>query len=95
MPQPLRSTAAVLALACGLTTSAWAGAVTSRSLELQGIRFAVQSSGAGSEQQLTITTQGARRPIAPIRRTLEGRMIDAEVADLNADHPAGADRFAG
>jgi hypothetical protein len=85
MPQPLRRTAASLALACGLTGSAWAGAVTSRSLELQGIRFAVQSSGAGSQQQLTITTHGARCLITPIRRTLEGRMIDAEVADLNAD----------
>ena len=81
----LRQTAAGLALACSLTATAWAGALTSRSLELQGIRFLVQSSGEGSQQQLTITIQGARNPIAPIRRTIDGQMVDAEVADLNAD----------
>ncbi|MEI7952214.1 MAG: hypothetical protein WCH37_06015 [Synechococcaceae cyanobacterium ELA182] len=52
-------TAAALLLATALPVSAWAGAAFNKTLKLQGISFQVQSSGEGSQQQLTITTSGA------------------------------------
>jgi len=76
-------TAAALLLA--LPDSVWAGAAFNKTLELQGITFQVQSSGGGSQQQLTITTAGAKPPIKPIRQTVNGQVVGAEVADLNSN----------
>ncbi len=76
-------TAAALLLATTLPGSAWAGAAFNTTLKLQGISFKVQSSGEGSEQQLTITTTGAKPPIKPIKQTVNGQVVGAEVADLN------------
>ena len=78
-------TAAALLLATALPGSAWAGAAFNKTLELQGINFQVQSSGEGSQQQLTITTTGAKPPIKPIRQTVNGQVVGAEVADLNSN----------
>ena len=78
-------TAAALLLATALPGSAWAGAAFNKTLELQGISFQVQSSGEGSQQQLTITTTGAKPPIKLIRQTVNGKVVGAEVADLNAN----------
>ncbi len=78
-------TAAALLLATALPVSAWAGAAFNRTLKLQGISFQVQSSGEGSEQQLTITTSGAKPPIKPIQQTVNGQVVGAEVADLNSN----------
>ena len=76
-------TAAALLLATTLPGSAWAGAGFHKTLNLQGISFQVHSSGEGSQQQLTITTTGAKPPIKPIRKTVNGQVVGAEVADLN------------
>lgn len=76
-------TAAALLLATALPGSAWAGAGFHKTLNLQGISFHVHSSGEGSQQQLTITTTGAKPPIKPIRQTVNGQVVGAEVADLN------------
>ena len=76
-------TAAALLLATALPGSAWAGAGFHKTLNLQGISFQVHSSGEGSQQQLTITTTGAKPPIKPIRQTVNGQVVGAEVADLN------------
>jgi hypothetical protein len=54
-------------------------------LELQGVRFVVQSRDQGARQQLTITTTGAQRPIPVIRQLVDGSVVGAEIADLNAD----------
>ncbi len=61
-----------------------------RTLELQGIRFQVQSDNAGSENRLRIIPSGLTIDPAsidnrPIERTIDGRVTGAEVADLNAD----------
>ena len=55
--------AAALLLATALPLSSWAGGAFNRALKLQGLSFQVQASGEGSQQQLTITTSGARPPI--------------------------------
>ena len=81
---PSLTTAAVL-LATALPGGAWADAAFNQTLKLQGISFQVQSSGEGSQQQLTITTSGARPPIKPIRQTVNGRVVGARVADLNGN----------
>ena len=78
-------TAAALLLATALPGSAWAGAGFHKTLNLQGISFQVQSSGEGSQQQLTITTTGAKPPIKPIQQTVNGRVVGAKVADLNGN----------
>ena len=76
-------TAAALLLATAVPGSAWAGAAFNKTLQLQGTSFQVQSSGEGSQQQLTITTTGAKPAIKPIRQTVNGQVVGAEVADLN------------
>jgi len=78
-------TAAALLLATAVPGSAWAGAAFNKTLQLQGTNFQVQSSGEGSQQQLTITTTGAKPAIKPIRQTVNGQVVGAEVADLNAN----------
>jgi hypothetical protein len=77
--------AAALVLATALPGSARAGASFNQTLNQQGISFQVQSSGEGSQQQLTITTTGARPPIKPIQQTIDGRVVGAKVADLNGN----------
>ena len=80
-----RFVAAGLILSAAIAADAWAAAGFHRTLELQGIRFAVNSSGEGSQKQLTITTSGAKPPIKPIRQTVNGQVVGAEVADLNGN----------
>jgi hypothetical protein len=78
-------TAAALLLATTLPGSAWAGAVFNKTSKLQGITFQIKSSGEGSQQQLTITTTGAKPPIKPIKQTVNGQVVGVEVADLNGN----------
>jgi hypothetical protein len=78
-------TAAALLLAPALPGSAWAGAAFNQTMALQGITFQVKSSGEGSQQQLTITTKGAKPAIKPIHQTVNGRVVGARVADLNGN----------
>ncbi len=78
--------AAALLLAVALPSTAWAGAGFDKTLTLQGVSFHVQSSGEGSQQQLTITTTSGTKPaIKPIRQTVNGQVVGAEVADLNSN----------
>ena len=78
-------TAAALLLVGALPSTAWAGADFHKTLNLQGISFQVHSSGEGSQQQLTITTSGAKPALKPIRQTVNGQVVGAEVADLNGN----------
>ena len=78
-------TAAALLLATALPASARAGAAFNQTLQLQGISFQVQSRGEGSQQQLTISPTGANQPIQSIQQTVNGRVVGAEVADLNSN----------
>jgi len=79
----------ILAACVGLASSAggaWAGpAAFHKSDTLQGISFHVQSSGEGSQQQLTITTTGGKQPFTPIRQTVNGRVVGAVAADLTGN----------
>jgi hypothetical protein len=68
-----------------LPATAWSATPFQRSLSLQAISFTIQATGEGSRQELTIRTEGTKLPVAPIRRTVEGRVVGAEVADLNGN----------
>ena len=77
------ATALLLATALSLPQIASADRSFRRTLNLQGVTFAVQSSGEGSQQQLTITTTGTRNPMPVIRQQINGSVVDAQVADLD------------
>ena len=78
------STLLLVATLPGSAGAAAAGAFH-RILSLQGYSFHVQATGEGSQQQLTISTRGGKLPIEPTSQTVDGRVIGAEVADLNSD----------
>jgi len=80
---PFAAVGCVLALSCMAPPLLASG--FNSTLQLQGIRFVVQSQGQGTRQQLTITTTGTQRPIPVIRQLVAGSVVGAEVADLNAD----------
>ncbi len=82
---PQFTAAAALLLATAIPAPAWAGAAFNKTFKLQGISFQVKSSGEGSQQQLTISTTGAKPPIKPIQQTVNGQVMGAEVADLNSN----------
>jgi hypothetical protein len=82
------SRASLIALAlvmANLLGSAWAAGAFNRTLSLQGYSFEVNASGEGSQQRLTITTRGGKRPIKTITQTVDGQVVGAEVADLNSN----------
>ena len=89
----LQLTAAALLLATALPGGVWAGAAFNQTLSLQGVRFAVQSSGEGSEHHLTITTTRSKPPIKPILQSVNGRVMGAKVADLNGNGMPEIDVF--
>jgi hypothetical protein len=60
-------------------------AAFNQTLKQQGTSFQVQATGAGSQQQLTITTTGARPPIKPIQQTVNGRVVGGKIAELNGN----------
>ena len=76
---------AALLVSASLAGSAWAAGAFHQTLALQGVSFHVRATGEGSQQQLTITAQGVKSTFKPISETVDGRVIGAEVADLNSD----------
>lgn len=56
-----------------------------QTLELQGVSFRVQASDKGSINTLTIKTKGLKSDNRLITREINGKVTEAEVADLNAD----------
>mgnify|MGYP000025228145 FL=1 len=56
-----------------------------QTLELQGISFKVHATDKGSINTLTIKPKGLKTVIRPITREINGKAIEAEVADLNED----------
>lgn len=75
----------LIASICLVAHPAWAAGAFQRSLALQGVRFNVTATGAGSQQQLTITSTAGKRVLKPIHRTVDGQVVEAEVADLNGN----------
>lgn len=76
-------------LAAGLVVLALGGAALaapfSRSLSLQGVTYSVEARGEGSMQQLTVQARRNGKPFATVKEEIEGRVIGAEVEDLNSD----------
>ncbi len=56
-----------------------------QTLTLQGISFRVTSANSGSNNELKIMSSGLAIDNTPIVRRINGQIIRAEVADLNAD----------
>ncbi|MGB7563182.1 MAG: PliI family lysozyme inhibitor of I-type lysozyme [Prochlorococcaceae cyanobacterium] len=54
-------------------------------LSLKGYSFAVAATGEGSIQQLSVKARRGSRALAPIQESIDGRVVGAEVADLNSD----------
>jgi hypothetical protein len=77
--QPSRGTPAVLPAPASPPTP------FDQSFKLLGIGFRVTSANSESINELRIVPSGLRIDNTPIVRSIEGRIIGAEVADLNAD----------
>lgn len=75
----------LLLLSGGLSSRVRADASFNKTVSLQGYSFQVQATGEGSQQQLTILTKGGRRSIKPIRQAVDGRVVGAEVEDLDSN----------
>lgn len=80
-----RIAATALLLSASTGSTAWAAGAFHQTLTLQGVTFHVQARGEGSQQELTITATDGRRPFQPIRQTVDGQVVRAEVADLNSN----------
>lgn len=57
----------------------------SKTLELQGFKFDVSTTGEGSIQQLTIQPYGLKIDSSKINMETDGSVTNAEIADLNSD----------
>lgn len=81
--------ARVLRLAAGAAAIGLSGmalaAPFSRTLALQGVTYTVEAKGEGSMQQLTVLARRNGKPFATVKEEIEGRVIGAEVEDLNSD----------
>ncbi|MFM8500861.1 MAG: PliI family lysozyme inhibitor of I-type lysozyme, partial [Fluviibacter sp.] len=73
--------AACLTLACSFA----AAADFEQTLELQGISFKVHATNKGSLNTLTIKPKGLKQDNKTISREINGTVLEAEVADMNAD----------
>jgi hypothetical protein len=56
-----------------------------KTLELHGIRFVVSVDNQSSTATVTITPSGLEIDNSPVTRSIDGRVKDAEVADLDVD----------
>jgi len=74
-----------LASALLLSGAAAFGAPFRSSLNLQGYSFTVTASGEGSIQQLSVKARHGTKALAAIQEAVEGRVVGAEVADINSD----------
>lgn len=81
-----RLTATAVLLSASLGGSAWAEAGGyNKTLALQGVTFQVRATGDGSQQRLAIISRSGKRSLKPITETVDGRVVGAEVADLNSN----------
>jgi hypothetical protein len=76
--------ALVLLSTLAASAGAWASPFQKR-LSLQGVSFAVQAKGDGSQQTLLVQTSGQSKRWQTIRETIDGTVVGAEVEDLNRD----------
>lgn len=57
----------------------------SKTFELHGIKFVVESQNAATGNQVTITPTGLEVSSEPVMKSVEGEVYGAEIADLNVD----------
>lgn len=74
-----------LASALLLSGAAAVAAPFRSNLSLQGYSFTVGATGEGSIQQLSVKARRGSTALPVIQDTLEGRVVGADVADLNSD----------
>lgn len=74
---------AVCAVAGAGSTAA--AAPYARDLSMKGLVFHLSSPNDGSENRLRIVVDGLERPGEPIERQIDGTIVDATVADLDAN----------
>lgn len=72
-------------IACCLFASGAGAEPFKRELSLQGLTFQVSSPNDSSASPLRIAVDGLRPPGAPIAREIDGTVVGAEVADLDAN----------
>ena len=84
-PGPALSTAPVAAGGAPAAGSHGETAGFSRTLTLQGITFRVSCPNRGSLNELRIEPEGLLTDNSPMVQDVDGRVTEAEVADLNAD----------
>jgi hypothetical protein len=75
---------AAIVVFCTLASGAVA-APFEKTLNLQGLTFHVTSANASSLGTLKIITDGLTQPAAPIEKQIEATVLDAEIADLDAN----------
>ena len=56
-----------------------------KQLALQGLTFHVTSANAGSTSALKIVVDGLKDPAPPIEKQIDGSVVGAEIADLDAN----------
>ena len=81
----MRKTLPLIFAACFSVVSAVYAADFDQTLELQGISFKVHATDKGSINTLTIKPKGLKVDNRLISREIDGKVVEAEVADLNAD----------
>ena len=81
----MRKTLPLLFAACFSVVPAVYAADFDQTLELQGISFKVHATDKGSINTLTIKPKGLKGDNRLISREIDGKVVEAEVADLNAD----------
>lgn len=57
----------------------------SKTLELQGVKFTVESPNAATGNKVTVTPAGLEITNEAMTRSIDGEVYDAEIEDLNAD----------
>jgi hypothetical protein len=83
-PDTAAASQAAAALA-STATAAGAGSSFDRTLDLQGIRFVVTSPNTSVDNRVSIAPSGLEIDNGPVEWPVDGRVIDARVADLDAD----------
>lgn len=79
----MRTTIAIAA--CFLSATGAGAAPFEKQLALQGLTFHVTSANAGSTGALKIVVDGLKAPMAPIEKQIDGTVVGAEIADLDAN----------
>ncbi len=82
----MHKTHSLLIAACLTVASSFVVAADfEQTLELQGISFKVHATNKGSINTLTIKPKGLKQDNKTISREINGTVVEAEVADMNAD----------